>query len=374
MIYLDNNATTRASAKVIAEVTKYLDICYSNASASSAAYTGADVPRREAARLMQEVLKAEEPEAFYFTSGATESNNWIFSSVASTEATGEIYISSIEHPSVRDSADRLQKIGFDLIQLPVHPNGVICLDSLARKLSSKTRLVSVMAANNETGVIQPIEEVGRLIRSKCPSAIFHTDATQAIGRISIDLEDHWSSVDLLSFSAHKFHGPKGIGGVYCRPGLKLQPLLAGGGQEEGLRSGTTNTPGLAGLAAAASEIDVDAYRQVGEKRNYFERRLVEMLPAVIHSFDAPRLVNTSCFSIPGISGDDLALSLAELGIIVGTGSACSSGSLTPPNTLLAMGVDYRLAAGTLRVSLSEATTFQELEVLLEAIVMQTQKS
>jgi cysteine desulfurase len=258
-------------------------------------------------------------------------------------------------------------LGFDLLELPVDADGVVRMDELVQLLSPETRLVSIMAANNETGVLQPIAEIGRVVRSICPSALFHTDATQAIGKIGIDLQGEWADVDLLSFSAHKFHGPKGVGGVYWRPGIELSPLLVGGGQEDGFRSGTTNTPGLAGLAAAASEIDITAKREVSEKRDYFERRLSEVLPVQIHSAGAPRLPNTSCFSIVGMSGDELASELAELGIIVGTGSACSSGSLAPSTTLAAMGVDYDVAMGTLRVSLSQSTLVEELDTLINTI-------
>jgi cysteine desulfurase len=367
VIYLDNNATTKASKQVVAEVTKYLEFCFSNASASTAAYTGADEPRRAAAFAMAKLLNAEGPECFHFTSGATESNNWVFSALSSWASPGPICISAVEHPSVREPAENMARLGFDVLELPVDANGVVRVDELVQLLSPETRLVSIMAANNETGVLQPIADIGRVVRSIAPLALFHTDATQAIGKIGIDLQGEWSDVDLLSFSAHKFHGPKGVGGVYWRPGIELAPLLVGGGQEDGFRSGTTNTPGLAGLAAAVNEISISTSLNLREKREYFERRLIETVPVQIHSAGAPRLPNTSCFSIAGMSGVEVASELAELGIIVGTGAACSSGSLAPSRTLTAMGVDYDVAMGALRVSLSHSTLLQELDSLISAV-------
>ncbi|MCC7643312.1 MULTISPECIES: cysteine desulfurase family protein [unclassified Janthinobacterium] len=367
MIYLDNNATTKASSTVVAAVTHYLENCYANASANTAGYTGADVPRRIAAEQLARLLNAEEPDCFLFTSGATESNNWIFSALYSS-GLRKVCISAIEHPSVSEPAERLGKNGCELSVIPVNKEGIVCIETLAELLSPDTQLVSVMAANNETGVVQPIEEIAQLVRARCPTALFHTDATQAIGRIPIDLQGSWAEVDLMSFSAHKFHGPKGIGGMYYRPGTALLPWLVGGGQEAGFRSGTTNTPGLAGLAAAVGQINVALYDEVRNRRDYFESRLRGVLPVQFHSSNAVRLPNTSCFSIPGASGEEIADQLAARGVIVGTGSACSSGSLSPPKTLLAMGVDYALAAGTIRVSLSKTTSIEELDLLVALLV------
>ncbi|MYN30620.1 cysteine desulfurase family protein [Duganella levis] len=367
MIYLDNNATTKASSTVVAAVTHYLENCYANASANTAGYTGADVPRRTAAGQLAHLLNAEEPDCFLFTSGATESNNWIFSALNGSRLR-KVCISAIEHPSVSEPAERLGRNGCELSVIPVNRDGIVCIETLAELLSPDTQLVSVMAANNETGVVQPIEEIAQLVRARCPTALFHTDATQAIGRIPIDLQGSWAEVDLMSFSAHKFHGPKGIGGIYCRPGTALLPWLVGGGQEAGLRSGTTNTPGLAGLAAAVGQIDVALYDEVRDRRDYFESQLRGVLSVQLHAANALRLPNTSCFSIAGTSGEEIADQLAARGVIVGTGSACSSGSLSPPKTLLAMGVNYTLAAGTIRVSLSRTTSIEELDRLVALLV------
>jgi len=365
MIYLDNNATTQPTARVVEAMLPYLTDCYFNASASTAAFTGADKPRSEAAAAMAELLNAEEPDCFTFTSGATESNNWVFSSFARGRKTGRILVSAVEHASVSEPAAELARAGFEVVEVPVDTHGVVRLDALRDALREDTALVSIMAANNETGVLEPVAEIGRLIRERCPPALFHTDATQAIGKIPVDLQGEWQDVDLLSFSAHKFHGPKGIGGLYIRPGFELEPMLMGGGQEHGLRSGTTNTPALAGLAAAAAEARDLKQQAIRDLRDNFESRLLDALPdAVVHSRTAPRLPNTSFFSIPEMLGDEMVAALATIGIIVGTGAACSAGAIQSSKTLQAMGVHHALAVSGLRVSLSRNTTLENIQALL----------
>ncbi len=367
MIYLDNNATTQPTARVVEAMLRYLTECYFNASASIAAFTGADKPRSEAATALARLLNAEEPDCFMFTSGATESNNWVFSSFARRRKTGRVLVSAIEHASVAEPAAELARVGLDVVEVPVDAQGVVRLDALRDALTEDTALVSIMAANNETGVLEPVAEIGRLIRELCPGALFHTDATQAVCKMPIDLQGEWRDVDLLSFSAHKFHGPKGIGGLYIRPGIEVEPMITGGGQEYGLRSGTTNTPALAGVAAAtvnAFDLENDA---IGYLRDTFESLLLNEFPdAVIHSRDAKRLSNTSCFSLPGISGEDMAGLLVAAGIIVGTGSACSAGAIQSSRTLRSMGVDHLIAAGVLRVSLSLFSNLKDItDVILQ---------
>lgn len=374
MIYLDNNATTKPVQAAVDAMYRYFNDCYFNASTSTAAFTGADRPRDEAAMAMAVLLNAEDPACFIFTSGATESNNWIFAALTKASQRGRIIVSAIEHPSVSEPASEIASYGFDVMEAPVDGQGVVRLDDLADMLTADTQLVSIMAANNETGAYQPIKEIGQMLRKISPAAIFHTDATQAVGKFSIDLQETWGDVDLLSFSAHKFHGPKGVGGLYVRPGIELSPLLLGGGQERGLRSGTTNTPGLAGLTAAARSVDLLATNRIAALRDRFEERLTMALPVTIHSAAVPRLSNTSCFSINGVLGEDLAQDLAGAGIIVGTGAACSSGATKPSKTLLAMGVDYQTANGTLRVSLSSLTTPDEIEAILTKLIAATSAS
>jgi cysteine desulfurase len=366
MIYLDNNATTQPTKSVVEAMLPYLTECYFNASASTAAFTGADRPRREAATAMARLLNAEEPDCFTFTSGATESNNWVFSSFARGRKVGRLLVSAIEHASVSEPTAELARVGFEIVEVPVDVQGVVRLDALRDALTEDTALVSIMAANNETGVLEPIAEIGRLIRERCPAALFHTDATQAVGKIFVDLQGEWQDVDLLSFSAHKFHGPKGIGGLYIRPGFELKPMLMGGGQEDGLRSGTSNTPALAGLAAAAAEAQDLKLSSIREIRDIFESRLQEAIPGVIiHSSKATRLPNTSCFSLHGVFSEEMVEVLASAGFIVGTGAACSSGAIHSSITLRAMGVANDFAESSLRVSLSKFSKKQEINDLVK---------
>jgi len=361
VIYLDNNATTQPSPRVIEAMLPYLRDCYFNPSAATAAYTGADKARQCAADAMARLLSAEDPDCFTFTSGATEANNWVMASVQH----GVIVISAIEHPSVAEPA-LSARVAHKVI--PVDRNGILDLDALRASLDKDISLVSIIAANNETGVFQPVSTIGRLVRTLAPSALFHVDATQMVGKLQVDLQVEWEDVDALSFSAHKFHGPKGVGGLYLRPGIELTPLLRGGAQENGRRAGTTNTPALAGLAAAAAGWDPASAGALRVLRDRFEAALLERFQdVIIHSVNAPRLPNTSCFSLPNVVGEELATKLAAQGIILGTGSACSSGAAHPPKTLLAMGVDYDVARAALRVSCSPNNSSSELSLLLGSL-------
>jgi cysteine desulfurase len=368
VIYLDNNATTQPSEEVIDAMGRAGRDAYINPSSIAGSMLGMDRIRIEAAAAMRELLNAEDIEGFYFTSGATESNNWVMGPIARSMSCRTIIISDIEHPSVTEASAALAREGFRLIKARVAGDGRLDLNNLARLLDDNVAIVSVMAANNETGVIQPIQEIGRIIRERSPGAIFHTDATQAIGKSSVDLQHDWGDVDLLSFSAHKFHGPKGVGGLYVRPGISIPPFIVGGGQEEGLRSGTTNTPALAGLTIAAKQAMTSTGNEVAGIRDAFEAALTEKLPsAIVHSYQAPRLANTSCFSIPAGNAGEVVAALAAKGIIVGTGSACSAGAAEPPHTLLRMGVNYEVAAAALRVSLSRYNSMRDVQTLLEAL-------
>lgn len=367
MIYLDNNATTRPADAVIDAVLVAMRDNYTNPSAIAGGVTGADKPRTAAAGAMARLIGAEEPDCIFFTSGATESNNWVFGPIVEKCAERTVVISAVEHPSVAEPAEALRARGFRVSVVGVDQSGRLKLDDLASALDENVALVSIMAANNETGIVQPIEEIGRLIRGHSPAALFHTDATQALGKIRIDVQEAWGDVDLISFSAHKFHGPRGIGGLYVRPGIEITPMLLGGGQESGMRSGTTNVPALAGLAKAA-ELAAERAPFTSEFRDAFEANVRDAFPdVVIHSSDAERLPNTTCISFPGTSAEDVALALAHVGVVVGTGAACSSGSMAPPKTLIAMGVPYDLANAAIRISTSRATTEVEIQSALAAL-------
>lgn len=365
MIYLDNNATTRVDPVVVEAMRPYWSECYFNPSSIAGSSLGAERPRRDAARSLGKLLACE-PEEIRFTSGASESNNWVVAHVA-RGPTGRIVTSAIEHPSVWESVLRLKSSGFEVVEVPVDGDGVINCQAFEEALSDQVRLVTVMSANNETGAIQPIAKLSGLVRSTCPDALFHTDATQSVGRIDICLQEQWGEVDLLSFSGHKFGAPKGVGGLFVRSGLEITPFIVGGGQEDGVRGGTTNSAALAGLSAAIEQLASAPDHQV-DLRDYFESRLLAGIPgAVIHSRPAGRLSNTSCFSLPGVQGRDVVQKLLQMSIIVGTGSACSSGSLAPSRVLRAMGVPYEVAWGALRVSLSRQTTREDLDQCVEAL-------
>jgi len=369
MIYLDNNATTRPFPQVVEAMLPYLKDCYFNPAASTAAFTEAGLPRESAAKALAELLKAEGPECFIFTSGATESNNWVFWSLSQICKTGSVLVSNIEHASVAEPTEVLARNGLSIIKIGVDEQGVVDLVALKKIMQPDTAMVSVMAANNETGVVQPLKEIVEIVRSINPNAIIHTDAAQAVGKISIDLSDEWQGVDLMTFSAHKFHGPKGIGGIYVRPGIELVPMLLGGGQENGLRSGTINTPALAGLEAAAVELNSRGIINTGDLRDQFEAKLRKLFPGVkIHGAEVARLPNTSCFSLPGVVGDDLAMNLAARNIIVGTGSACTSGTIEPSKTLMAMGIGYDTAKAALRVSLGCFTSTDDIATFLDCLL------
>lgn len=370
MIYLDNNATTKASENSTKAMLSCMENCYYNSSSLTSSILGSDKPRNEAANAIAEIINAEDQDCIYFTSGATESNNWIFNAISQNYTSGKIIISAVEHSSVSEPAAFLARRGFKVVEIPVDNRGVILLDKLAENLCNDTVLISIMLANNETGVIQPLSAIGKLVSSLSPGALLHSDATQAIGKMTVDVQNELQYVDLLSFSAHKFHGPKGIGGLYIRPGVELQPFIRGGGQESGLRAGTTNTPALAGLATACAEINNSDMIRMKELRDSFEQCLLQKIQsAIIYAQNCERLPNTSCVSFPGHIGEDIVLKLAENGIIVGIGSACSNGSVHPPKTLLAMGVEYSLASSSIRISLSRYTTAEDIIETVRSLKM-----
>jgi cysteine desulfurase len=267
---------------------------------------------------------------------------------------------------------RLESYGWRLTVLPVTTTGLISPSDLALALREDTVLVSIMAASNETGVIQPISELAAIVKEGAPTALFHTDATQMVGKCPMSLSTEFENVDLLSLSAHKFHGPKGCGALFIRDSIDFPAMLLGGGQENDRRSGTTNVAGVVGLGAAATLAgeNMGTTPRMQHLRDYFEDRLRERRPdVIIHGIESPRLPNTSSFSMPGHNASSLADELACQRIYVGRGSACSSGSPHPPRTLLEMGVEYTIAAAALRVSLSRYTQREELDCLLSKLTV-----
>lgn len=377
MIYLDNNATTRVDPAVVAAMAPLWTEAFYNPTSPAAVLCGVRRILDLAVEKLAELLQAS-PTEFTLTSGATEANNWVLHAVTSQrlEDTGRchILVSEIEHPSVLETVSELsrrdRRIEVELI--PVDHSGVLRLEAMNELLRSDTALVSVMLANNESGVIQPVSEVSRLVKQCASKCLFHTDATQAVGKMEINLES-LKDIDLLSLSAHKFHGPKGVGALFIRHGTRLRDWMIGGNQQGGRRAGTENPAVAAGLTKAVellgSERDLQSRAHgTGEMRNRFEAGLRDIFPeGQVLGHLAPRLANTSLVVFPGFDGEMLVHRLLEDGIIVSTGAACSNGSDSPSHVVVSMGVDYSIARGALRISLSNATTIEEIDCLLGSL-------
>lgn len=374
MIYLDNNATTRTAPSVVEAMAPYWSEAYFNPTSLAAQFEGIRRPLDLAVERLATLLNAS-PDEFTLTSGSTEANNWVLQSISAerlrTTGACHIVISAIEHPSIIETATELHTRDprIQVAHVPVNSNGVIDLEALRQLLRSDTALVSIMLANNETGVIQPVQEASLIVKSNSPICLFHTDATQAVGKVGIDLQS-LKHVDLLSLSAHKFHGPKGIGSLFIREGTRIESWMHGGSQQGGRRAGTESPALAAGIAKAIEllgtkqEIATRAKR-ISAMRNRLEVKLGRIHPsAIVLGRDVPRLSNTSLLVFPGVEGEMLVHRLFGNGIVVSTGAACSNGSDSPSHVVLGMGIDYTIARDTLRVSLSNATTKMEIDSLL----------
>ncbi|MDE7280293.1 MAG: aminotransferase class V-fold PLP-dependent enzyme, partial [Ruminiclostridium sp.] len=301
--------------------------------------------------------------------GGSESDNWAIRSVADlmkTKGKNHIITSAFEHHAVLHTLQELEKKGFEVTYLPVYSNGVVKVEDVKAAITDKTALVTIMYANNEIGTVQPIREIGAVCREK--GVYFHTDAVQAAPHIHIDVQT--DNIDLLSISGHKLHAQKGVGLLYCRRGIKLNPLISGGGQERGLRAGTENLSGIIGLAEAmtAANETMDA---VNERHKKFADQIYDAVMKIdrVH-FNGDRehcIPSTVNFSFEGVEGESLLLQLDLQGIAASSGSACTSGSLDPSHVLLALGLTHEVAHGSLRISMSEYTTQEEIAKLLEVL-------
>ncbi|MDA8333774.1 MAG: cysteine desulfurase family protein [Peptococcaceae bacterium] len=361
MIYLDFNATTPVAPEAVAAMSTFWSGDFYN---PSAPYPEATTARAavEDARAALAALLGSTPDTVVWTGGGTESDNWALRGWWASRPGGRrrLLISAVEHPAVAETAAALRAEGAQVAALPVDDRGVVRLDALEEALDVSTGLVSVMLANNETGTIQPVAEIARLAHAA--GALVHTDAAQAVGKIEVAVGD--LGVDLLTVAGHKFYGPKGIGALYIRPGLELPPLLAGGGQERGRRSGTENVPAVAGLGMAArlarTWLDSGGPDRQARLRDDLEKRLRETVPGCrIFGRSAPRLPNTLALAVPGRQG--AALLAACPGIRAGTGSACHHPDDTGSPTLRAMGVAPDWARGLVRLSLGRGTTAADIE-------------
>ncbi|MDR0949496.1 MAG: cysteine desulfurase [Lachnospiraceae bacterium] len=368
MIYVDNAATTKMSRVAIETQLA----CMTNTFANPSSLHGMG---QEAAEVLESArgdiarhINADAKEII-FTSGGSESDNQaILSAAMAGERAGKKHIVStaIEHHAVLHTLDKLEKRGFDITLVPVHENGIVVFDEIVAALREDTCLVSVMYANNEIGTIQPIAEIGALCREK--EILFHTDAVQAVGHVPIDVKA--LKIDLLSLSAHKFHGPKGVGALYARRGIRLTNLIEGGAQEGGKHAGTQDVPSILSMAAALEESCTQM-----ESRNFKLIELRDLLIAglqqiphsVLNGDVTRRLSGNVSFCFEGIEGESMLLMLSERGIYASSGSACTSGSLEPSHVLLAIGRPHEVAHGSLRLTLSHENTHEEIHQIIQAV-------
>lgn len=377
VVYLDNAATTPLSPSVFKAMEPFLGAEYFNASSSYKPAQTCRAAIEDARSFLARTLGAR-PAEVMFTSGGTEADNWALKglALAHKKRGKHLIVSSIEHHAVLESAHWLEQQGFEVTYLPVTSGGAVSTAALESALRADTVLVSIMAANNEVGALEPIKELAACAHKQ--GVLFHTDAVQAYGRIPLCVSE--LDVDALSISAHKIHGPKGVGLLYRRRGVSIEPLLHGGAQERGYRAGTENVAGIVGFACAAkalfeedtkdsqalafSSTTIQAIKTQAQLRNYLIEQLQAIPDVCINALGAQRLPGIVSASFQGLSAETLLMCLDQVGICVSAGSACASGSLEPSHVLVAMGLESHWAQGTIRFSLSEHTTKEELDYVL----------
>lgn len=367
-IYADNAATTKMSDTAIAVMLDYMQNHYGNPSSLYMIGQEAKEKLEQARSDTAEIINAE-PREILFTSGGSEADNQaILSAAAIGRKQGKKHIVStaFEHHAVLHTLKKLESDGFEVTLLPVHENGVVDPGELKASLRDDTCLVTVMFVNNEIGTIQPISEIGEICHRH--GVIFHTDAVQAVGHLPIDVKA--MNIDMLSASAHKFHGPKGVGFLYARKGIRLTNLIEGGAQERGKRAGTENLPGIASMVAALKE-SVDNMQSVSERltavRDYLIKGLSEIPHCTLNGDAVFRMCNNVNFSFEGIEGESLLILLDRKGISASSGSACTSGSLDPSHVLLAIGRVHEVAHGSLRLSLSEDADIEQADYIIASV-------
>lgn len=367
-IYLDHAATTKMSKQAVNAMLPYLDTIYGNPSSLHSAGQVAAEALADARKRIAKCLGCMADE-ITFTSGGSEADNQaILSAARIGERKGKRHIIStaFEHHAVLHTLHKLEKEGFEITLLDVHENGVISAEQVDNAIRNDTCLVTVMYANNEIGTIQPIREIGEICRAR--GVLFHTDAVQAVGHLSIDVMAE--NIDMLSLSAHKFHGPKGIGALYCQKGIPLTSLIEGGAQERGKRAGTENIPAIMGMAAALEEACAQAddnRKKLAVLRDRLIAGLSEIPHSILNGDPQKRLPGNVNFCFEGIEGESLLLLLDDKGICASSGSACTSGSLDPSHVLLAIGRVHDIAHGSLRLTLSEENTAEEVAFTIQAV-------
>lgn len=365
-VYLDHNATTPLDPRVAEAMQPYLGEYFGNA--SSPHYYGRQAQQAlEASRALAAKMIGAKPDEIIFTSGGTESDNIALRGIAYQKGRGHIIASSVEHHAVLRTCDALAGDGFTVTFLPVDSRGVVDPDEVKRSIRRDTILISVMCANNETGVIEPVPEIGVIAREH--GIPFHCDAVQAMGKIPVDVDS--LHADLLSLSAHKIYGPKGIGALFVKEGLSLTPLITGGHHERGLRAGTENIAAIVGFARGLEIAvdELDAYmKQVLHLRSALESNLLAGIDGItLHSAGAERLPHTSCMGFAAVEAESILLHLDLKGIAASSGSACTTGEPEPSHVLTAMGVAPEIAQGTIRFSLGRENTEEEIEYTADVL-------
>ena len=368
MIYLDNAATTKTAPEVVEAMLPYFTELYGNASSIYKLGSESKKATIKARETIAQTLGAE-PNEIYFTAGGSESDNWALKATfeAYQDKGKHIITSKIEHHAILHTCEYLEKRGAEITYLDVDENGLVDLEQLKKAIRPDTILISIMYANNEIGTIQPIQEIGEIAAEH--GILFHTDAVQAYGQLPIRVDE--LHIDMLSASGHKLNGPKGIGFLYINKKVKIRSLVHGGQQERGRRAGTENVPGIVGLAAAAER----AFRIMEEKtkkeielRDYFISRIQKEIPyAKLNGHPTKRLPNNINFSFEFIEGESMLIMLDMKGICASSGSACTSGSLDPSHVLLAIGLPHEKAHGSLRLTLSEENTKEEMDLVAEEL-------
>ncbi len=366
-IYLDNNATTRVAPQVLEVMLPYLSEFYGNPS-SMHSFGGKVAHNIEEARAKVASMINASPDEIVFTSCGTESNSTaIHATISSIPDKKHIITSRVEHPAVKNLCEYLLKKGYRVTFVPVDRKGMLDVDYLYNSLTDDTAIVSVMWANNETGMIFPIEEISQVVKQK--GIVFHTDAVQAVGKVPVDVDK--SKVDMLSISGHKIHAPKGVGALFVRKGTRFSPFLIGGHQEGGRRGGTENVVSIIGLGKASELAEnhlEEVTTRVGLLRDKLESELLRRIPNVMINGDSEnRLPNTTSISFEYVEGESILLMIDEFGICASSGSACTSGSLEPSHVLRAMGVPFTAAHGSIRFSLSIYNTEEEIDFIVEKL-------
>ena len=369
-VYLDNAATTRVHPEVVQAMLPYFTEQYGNPSSPHSWGQEAEAALMRARAQVAAALNASKPEEIIFTGGGSESDNMVLRGVAHAYARKgrHIITSAVEHHAVLHTLEAMEREGLaEVTYLPVDADGLVSVQDVADAIRPDTILVSIMFANNEVGTIMPVAEIGALCRER--GVLFHTDAVQAVGHVPVDVQAQ--NIDMLSLSAHKFHGPKGIGALYVKKGVRVPALLLGGAQERGKRAGTENVPGIVGLGAAIERASAHLEEHAAHMRSLRDRLIAgveQRIPDVkLNGHRTKRLPGNVNFSIRYIEGESILLMLDINGVAASSGSACTSGSLDPSHVLLAMGLTHEVAHGSLRMTLSEFTTEQEIDYVLELL-------